>query len=123
MKQFLLVSMFILFSTYINANTVNIAPVITYLLSDTTALTVRDIAIRKIKAYADDQAQPIPTVQDYIDAGVTGVTLENLSDVNTEIAKHTSSEVDTTAEIQAVVENVINHTRWDVSNWDELIWK
>jgi len=35
MKQFLLASMFIIFSTYVNANTVNMAPIISYLLSDT----------------------------------------------------------------------------------------
>ena len=123
MKQFLLVSMFIVFSTYVNGNTVNMAPIISYILSDTAPLTSEEVAIDKVEAYADDQSQSAPTEQDYIDAGVTGVTAENLDDVNNAIAKKTSSEVDTTAEIQTVVDNVSISTQWDASNWDELIWQ
>ncbi len=67
-------------------------------------------AINKIKAYADDQAKPKPTKQDYIDAGVTEVTNANLPDVNIRIVAKNTSEVDTTAEIQAVVDSVINNT-------------
>jgi hypothetical protein len=43
---------------------------------DSTA--AKDNAIAKIKAYADDNSKPAPTVQDYADAGVTGVTTDNL---------------------------------------------
>jgi len=97
-----------IFTTYTNADTANIAPIITYLLSDTATATPKEIAIDKISAYADDQENPEPTVQDYADADVTGVTDDNLDDVNSNIADKTASDVDTTEEIQAVVDNVVN---------------
>ena len=75
-----------------------------------TVTTYEVTAINKIGAYADDQTKPVPTKQDYIDADVTGVTDANLADVNTRIAAKNSSEVDTTAKIQAVVDGVINNT-------------
>jgi hypothetical protein len=90
---------------------------------DNPAPTAEEVAIDKIEAYVDDQTQPTPTVQDYIDANVTGVTAVNLDDINNAIAKKTSSEVDTTAEIQVVINNVSSSTQWDASNWDELIWQ
>ena len=71
--------------------------------------TPEEIAIDKISAYADDQENnPIPTIQDYTDAGVTGVTGDNIDDVNSNIADKMASEVDTTEEIQAVVDSVVN---------------
>ena len=107
-KMFLLVGIVSLFATYANADGVNIAPIITYLLSDTATATPKEIAIDKISAYADDQENPEPTVQDYADADVTGVTIGNIGDVNSNIADKTASEVDTTEEIQAVVDSVLN---------------
>ncbi len=107
-KMFMLVSVISLFTTYANADGVNMAPIISYLLSDTATATPKEIAIDKIKAYADDQANPAPIRQDYINAGVTGVTEENLDDVNSNIADKTASEVDTTEKIQAVVDSVVN---------------
>jgi len=107
-KMFLLVGIVSLFATYANADGVNIAPIITYLLSDTATATPKEIAIDKISAYADDQENPEPTVQDYADADVTGVTDDNLDDVNSNIAAKMASEVDTTEEIQAVVDSVLN---------------
>ena len=123
MKQFLLASMFIIFTTYVNANAVNMAPIISYLLSDTAPLTDEEVAIDKVKAYANDQTLPAPTVQDYIDAGVTGITAENINAMNSAVAALTAEDVDTTAEIQAVVDTVSSSTQWDASNWDELIWQ
>ena len=109
MKQFkkLILGMFILLSTGLYANTVNMAPIITYLLSDTTAISS---GLDIIKAYADDQSNPVPTVQDYEDAGVVGVTLENIDDINETVASLTSSDVDTTEEIQAIVDDINNNT-------------
>lgn len=86
----------------------NMAPIISYLLSGSSNSDVKTIAIEKIKAYASDQSNPQPTVQDYIDAGVTGVTLENLYDINGYIAGKTPEEVDTTAKIQAAVNIVLS---------------
>ena len=64
----------------------------------------------KIEAYADDNTNPAPSVQDYADAGVTGVTAANLSDVNARVDAVTGAEVDTTAEIQALVDAEVAQT-------------
>lgn len=79
---------------------------LTFLLSDTVAKTPQEIAIDKIKTYADDQANPVPTIQDYINAGVTGVTEENIDEVNSIVASLVGTEVDTVVKIQAVVDDV-----------------
>lgn len=110
LKILLLTSMLTTFSTCIHAAEVNMTPIISYILSDTVTATPHEIAIDKIKAYADDQVNPVPTIQDYIDAGVTGVTAENIDDVNSIVASLMGSEVDTTVEIQAVVDNVVVDT-------------
>lgn len=103
LKIFLLAGMLMLFTTY--ANAINMAPIISYLLSDTVTATPQEIAIDKIKAYADNEANPVPTLQDYSDAGVTGVTADNIDDVNDLVASLTASEVDTLVEIQSVIDN------------------
>ncbi|MEA2047942.1 MAG: DUF5011 domain-containing protein [Campylobacterota bacterium] len=103
MKQFkaIILGIFILLSTGLYANTVNMAPIISYLLSDTA--TPQEIAIDKIKAYADDETQPPPTVEDYEDAGVIGATAENIDIINNAVAALTSEDVDTAEEIQQVL--------------------
>ncbi|MCA6129474.1 Ig-like domain-containing protein, partial [Thalassolituus oleivorans] len=60
-----------------------------------------------IELYAEDNSYPVPTVQDYIDAGATGVTAANLDDVNAAIDSLVGADVDTLAEIQSVV-NAVN---------------
>jgi hypothetical protein len=65
---------------------------------------VQTVAIEKIKAYAEDQTQPEPTVEDYEDAGVSGVTAENLDDINALVAGLTADDVDTVEEIQAILD-------------------
>ena len=42
-------------------------------------------------------------VEDYSDAGVVGVTVDNIDDINEVVAGLTSSDVDTTEEIQKIV--------------------
>ena len=109
MKQLrilLLVSVITLFTTYANAS-VNMAPIISYLLSDSTATLS---GLDTIKAYANDQSNPVPTVQDYEDAGVVGVTLENIDDINGVIASLTSIDVDTKEEVQTIVDDVNSNT-------------
>lgn len=103
MKQFktIIVGIFILLSTGLYANTVNMAPIISYLLSDTA--TPQEIAIDKIKAYAGDETQPAPTVEDYEDAGVVGATSANIDIINNAVVTLTPEEVDTTEEIQQVL--------------------
>ena len=60
-----------------------------------------------IELYAEDNSYPVPTVQDYIDEGATGVTAANLDDVNAAIDSLVGADVDTLAEIQSVV-NAVN---------------
>ena len=62
-----------------------------------------DEAIDKIVAYATSAGTPpVPTVQDYIDAGVTGITADNLDEMNEVVSNLTGEEVDTTEEIQTL---------------------
>ena len=65
-----------------------------------------EIAIAKITAYAQN-GTPVPTVQDYLDAGVTGVTEANLAEINEIVSNLTPEEVDTVEEIQAVVSSTV----------------
>ncbi len=68
--------------------------------------TPQTIAIDKIMTYANDNTQSAPTIQDYTDAGVAGVTSENLDDVNSVVATLTPGAVDTTEEIQKIVDDL-----------------
>jgi len=66
--------------------------------------TPRGQAIDKIVAYSENNGNgAIPTLQDYIDAGISGVTEENLAEINEIVENLTRDEVDTTEEIQAIV--------------------
>ena len=73
---------------------------------DTVTITV-NAALAKISAYAEDDSNPVPTVMAYTDAGVTGVTTDNLDIVNAAVAAASAAEADTTAEIQALVTEVV----------------
>lgn len=67
---------------------------------------LKNVAIDKIKAYADDSSKPAPTVADYEAAGVTGVTDGNIADVNSAVDSKEGSDVADTADIQKVVDVV-----------------
>ena len=66
-------------------------------------------ALSRIDNWAADSSNPAnaPTVQDYVNAGVTGVTTANLSAVNNAVAAAAAGQADTTAEIQALVAHAI----------------
>ena len=68
------------------------------------------IAGNIIEAFADDNMQTEPTVDDYITAGVTDVDATNIADVNAAVANLTAEDLDTVAEIQAIVDAVNNGT-------------
>jgi len=68
--------------------------------------TPQTIALDKIITYADDNTQSAPTIQDYVDAGVVGVTVENIDDVNNVVANLTAEDVDTTEKIQKIVDDL-----------------
>lgn len=76
-------------------------------VSSVNTETPQTIAIDKIKAYADDNTQPAPTVADYVNAGIIGVDADNLVNVNKAVDALTGIAVDTTPEIQAVVDAVL----------------
>jgi hypothetical protein len=67
----------------------------------------KELALQKIEAYAQSNANsPVPSIQDYLDADVTGVDAENLIELNEVIEHLTALEVDTTEEIQALVNDL-----------------
>ncbi len=59
-------------------------------------------AIQKIATYAQSGGTP-PSVQMYADAGVTGVTEDNLDEINAVVAGLNYEDVDTPAEVQGYV--------------------
>jgi len=79
-------------------------------------LTQKEIAIDKIATYADNKTPPTPTMLDYSNAGVYGVTDKNLNEINFEITQLAYSDVDTTIEIQHVVNSIVpleNHQEYN----------
>jgi len=68
-----------------------------------TAPSAQSIAIDKIEAYATSGGTA-PTVADYAVAGVTGVTADNLAEINEVVAGLSAEEVDTEAELQALAD-------------------
>ena len=62
-----------------------------------------NLAIIKISHY--DGTDPTPSVEDYIDAGVNGVTSANLTAINALIDPAIIADTDTTVEIQAIVDD------------------
>jgi outer membrane protein OmpA-like peptidoglycan-associated protein len=93
-----------LVGTYKNSAGITIATV----TSAAVAVVADSAAIDKIKAYADDQSQPVPSEEDYEAAGINPVDIKptNLALVNQVVATKTSVEVDTAAKIQAIVDAV-----------------
>ncbi len=65
--------------------------------------SAQDQAIDKIANYAQN-AGAAPTLQDYLDAGVTGIT--NLDAINDYVLGLTKEDVDTTQEIQAIADEL-----------------
>ena len=78
-------------------------------LSSVTAAAIAkyDTAMAKIAAYANDSSNPAPSVQDYRDAGIQGVTQDNLSAVNKQVdnASGNASALNTPDLIQTLVDN------------------
>uniref|UniRef100_UPI0039C9C46C BapA prefix-like domain-containing protein n=1 Tax=Zhongshania aliphaticivorans TaxID=1470434 RepID=UPI0039C9C46C len=77
------------------------------------AQAVIDEAVAKIAAYADDNSNPAPTLEDYDAAEVTGVTAENLASVNAKVDSVSGINADSTAEIQALVNDQVAQNEAD----------
>jgi hypothetical protein len=75
-------------------------------------LDAKSVALTKIADYAV-KGEKAPTVQDYIDAGVTGVTADNLEAVNTAVRAQDQDGVDSVEKIQAIVDSVVSHVEDD----------
>ena len=69
----------------------------------TAKATTKENAIDKIKLYASDSSNPVPTLQDYKDAGVSGVENVDITKLNEKIASLTADDVDTVGELNAIV--------------------
>ena len=69
----------------------------------TVRSAVANAAMTKIAAYATDANSTVPTVQDYTDAGVSGVNTANLDAVNTIVSASTAIDVSTVAKIQTLI--------------------
>jgi hypothetical protein len=70
---------------------------------DTPTESAKETARKKIETYANDSTKAAPTEFDYTSAGVNGVTVSNLTAINAVVAASTGPNMDTTAEVQAVV--------------------
>ena len=68
-----------------------------------STLDVKEIAINNIEAYADNNSRTAPTLEDYSNAGVQGVTADNIDDINALVDGLTAEDVDSTEEIKALV--------------------
>jgi uncharacterized protein (TIGR02145 family) len=68
---------------------------------------LREAAIFKIASYADNNLQNIPIIEDYINAGVTGVTIYNINKINKLIDSTTFTKVNSNEAIQKLVNSYI----------------
>jgi len=65
------------------------------------------VAIDKITAYAQNPNNPTPTLQDYQDAGITGVNVDNLNHINEVVGDLIDEEANTVAKIQNVINDYL----------------
>lgn len=63
----------------------------------------KTVAIDNIEAYANDSSRTAPTLEDYSNAGVQGVTADNLGELNALVDALEAEDVDTTEEIKALL--------------------
>jgi len=87
-----------------SSGTTELSTAASAILEDSTLSDATTLAIQKIMAWAEDQSNPEPTVQDYIDAGISGVTEDNLDEINDLVASLDPEDVDTAEEIQNILE-------------------
>ena len=71
------------------------------------AASVKQIAIDKISQYAKSNgSSAAPTIQDYTDAGLEGVTDKNIAQLNQALLRLNEEDVDTLSEIQKVFDDL-----------------
>ena len=75
----------------------------------TKDMDIATMALGKITDYAKTNGStPAPTVSDYEDAGITGVTSSNLDDINDQMKNASEDETDSATEVQDIVNNTIS---------------
>jgi hypothetical protein len=62
--------------------------------------------IKKIISYAEDGNNAVPTLQDYYNAGIQGVTEDNLNEMNQVVEGLEAKDVDTIEELNALTEKL-----------------
>ncbi len=91
--------------------TLRLAVVATALVTACTVSTEppppNERAMTKITAFANAPTAAAPTVADYTDAGIIGVTAANLTAVNAAVSALAGPDVDTVEALQAVVNRVV----------------
>jgi len=65
-------------------------------------IITKEIGIEKIAAYVANGGE-LPTLKDYINAGISSITVENLAQINTKITTLIQSDMHTNAELQAII--------------------
>ncbi len=83
--------------------------------------TLKQKALIKISEYAKSNGtSSAPTIKDYIDAQVVGVTSETLAKVNQKVSQLTTSDVDTVSEIQEILKDLNISTTSDDYDGDGI---
>ncbi len=68
-----------------------------------------ELALEKIGLYADNNSNPLPTLQDYVAAGIVGVTADNLTAVNAVVAQVYQQSIDTVDKLNLLVLAIISN--------------
>ena len=76
-------------------------------LQDNSRYAFNRVLASAIELYAEDNTNPEPVLSDYTDLGVTGVTGANIAELNTIVDSLNGEDLDTTAEVQDMV-NAVN---------------
>ena len=101
LKYFFITTMIIIFSGCSNKSSSNEVA--------QTPTSTAEKSLQEIVDFVDTQKDvPLPLLETYTLAGVTGVTAENLDEVNTFILNNTPFEVDSIAEIQSFVDTLVD---------------
>ena len=76
------------------------------ILADLNPSTNKQTSLQTIRDYADSNTSDMPTVQDYINIGISTVTSANIDEVNEQIELADVVEADTIPKIETVVNSV-----------------
>jgi len=78
--------------------------------ADSTDSTLQRSAVNKISHYAQDSSNPVPSKEDYLNAGVTNVTVVNIDELNALVAEAEAKDVDTIEELNNLTRTLMDLT-------------